>query len=162
MKKPRDYQRQKVYDAEIDCFGPHKERMSLDKIRAVVKEQSKRLNIPKTEVRDGRGRRSACFKTWQKQLCFPKHMRSMHVVCHELAHVTTPDSVSWHGKEFCAEMLRLVSEIMTIQDARNLYLSMKKKKCEIMKTALVCQIELWYSEAEQNTKQMWEKTWGVA
>lgn len=128
MKRPRDMQRQRVYDAEVSAFGESTcEFDSLGGVEAFVERalarQSIRRRYPRAEweieVRDGRGRRRGGGNIGH--ITMPKWTRSRWYVLHELAHTLTvrPDE-AWHGWRFCACYLDLVGAMLGAEAKRQL------------------------------------------
>ena len=125
-KSKRDFQRQRVYDAEesIDVYGDLSRRLeTMREINAFgdsviysrwLRGWMKRNESPQIsyiQFDDGRGckRPIASFKQdGGAVLKFPKWCRTEMVVLHEIAHTLIPyDSVP-HGRRWCAAYLELV------------------------------------------------------
>jgi len=150
--RPRDSQRKKVYRAgwavseEISSQfdNIHDLRDFVDKIfrskwrKALWRKHSldERLHV---QVMDGRGRRDACMKNgWKRQyqIIFPRTSRSQLTILHEIAHVLIEEiftigrgqKVAYHGREFCAILLKLVRRWIGPDAARILKASFKKQK----------------------------------
>jgi hypothetical protein len=115
LKRPRDSQRSAVYAWErrvgLVSDRPKAAPLSLDDVRTLAEKlwvgyMGSKKNMP--TVKDGRGRRSACYAPSDNSLRFPKWGRQEGVVAHEVAHAI----VDWkmgrlknrahaaHGPEF--------------------------------------------------------------
>lgn len=123
-KRPRDSQRSKVYAAENATYGLRSaEGLSVGEMQklvdkwcasTVVQRHYPRAKRP-VEVRDGRGRRKACYDPWTygpPALRMPLWSRSKWVLIHELAHHLTYGDGPWHGWQFTKCYLFLVRSIL--------------------------------------------------
>ena len=145
MKRPRDSQRQKVYDAEkaafLDAFWAPLDDNSIEGARRYVKQVigskrwatlALRYDYPSSNitiaVKDGRGRRSACASTWRVSL--PVHTRSKPIILHELAHTLTNHQrkLPGHGWLFCRAYLDLVSTFIGADAKKKLKASFRDHK----------------------------------
>lgn len=119
MSRVRDFQRQKVYDAErqwgydktVNKF--HAREMTLEEIYDVVVKMFESREIKKRiTLKNGKGcRRATCSSgKFEVVLTFPKWARQMPTVCHEVAHAVAYDHM--HGPEFCRAMLKLVRDFI--------------------------------------------------
>jgi len=127
MKRPRDFQRSKLYRAEWAVVGEYKrlhhnaDTMKLDEIKVFVnkildsswckKNYEKAYNFGDVHIKDGRGTSIARGGVYWLNL--PKWSRLKLIVLHELAHCiqgrvygfrTNP----WHGREFTSIFLALL------------------------------------------------------
>lgn len=135
MPKPRDYQRQKVYDAEwaMERQMRMERLLDLHDVRAWLANiltskwfQNRWPYVIDVEVLDGRGRRSGAAKSvrfdkllgdfgpaYMGRLKLPRLCRDKLSIMHELAHVVTDaqyfDTVAGHGPEFAGTSLLLVA-----------------------------------------------------
>lgn len=126
MKRPRDSQRKRAYDAErqvrneCEALFPNKDRMTLPEIKEWVykidnsnwmaKHYFRATGYPNIIIKDGRGRRSAFGS--RIVLGFPKWSRTKLIVLHELAHSIDSrmhqDFTAGHGREWARIFLTLV------------------------------------------------------
>lgn len=126
MKRPRDSQRSKLYRAERAYFGDEMfgEKMTLDECRKaldkilasawVKRHYGARLGLG-VDLLDGRGSRNG--RAHSPMFCvprihLPKVCRTLPVLCHELAHVVTPNDKTAHGWQFALNYLRLVGHVL--------------------------------------------------
>ena len=131
MAKIRDNQRAKLYRAERESLREHgctfKDLKEVNKYidRILRSSYWKKLHgSSHMEVRDGRGRRSACAFDRQT-IALPKWARSDVIILHELAHTVVNfnyKKVADHGREFAKEYLGLVKRFM----GREYYLILKE------------------------------------
>ena len=121
MTKIRDTQRQKVYRAEREAlWGTRTSFKDLKEVNAYICHVinshywKKRQGSPYIDVRDGRGRSSAC--AFDKQtIALPKWARKDVIILHELAHTLVNFSyhrVAPHGREFAKEYLGLIKRFI--------------------------------------------------
>ena len=108
----RDNQRGAVYSWERALRGARGDRqMTLDECRALVSRVWRSYLgawAPMPEIKDGRGRRSACGSRWEISL--PTWARTPLVVLHETAHALLDfrcASDPWHGALFASLTLEL-------------------------------------------------------
>lgn len=128
-RRPRDAQRQKVYDAENAAFGfSHPERFeSIDEARvfieAVCQSAALRERYPRAvnppSVKKAHGRRNgACYSPRDIAIEFGEGTLLKWIALHELAHhLVRPNSAAKppivpHGREFCECYLILVRAYM--------------------------------------------------
>ena len=118
----RDFQRQKVYDAESEWrLGMKNQKMefptlSLDEIERQAKFmlESRRIFKP-VLIRDGRGhRRATAHDGLWATLTFPVWSRTLPIVIHEVAHIIGKDR---HGPAFCRASLCLVRDYLGLTQA---------------------------------------------
>lgn len=126
----RDFQRQRVYNAESEWrLGMKNQKkefpiLTLDELHSKGKEILESRHISDyLEIRDGRGHRRATAKTsrfgWST-LTFPCWSRTLPILVHEVAHVVanrTAGKRVGHGPEFCRAMLRLVRDYISPSEA---------------------------------------------
>lgn len=124
MSRPRDSQRQRVYDAERRAFALDTGLiLDIHELRAWVAEvvasewwHKRYPHIKEIIVGDGRGRRSACgfLRFWDSrgQIKMPRRFRFKWLTLHEIAHVITPDHHSFHGVEFVRNLLLLIERFL--------------------------------------------------
>ena len=110
--RPRDQQRKKVYDWEGKLLH-QPETLSLGDAQKMVRHIAKHYGVKAVYVSDGRGRSSACWDRWSRQIKLPKWARQPAVVLHECAHWIHDvcfDGVQHaaHGREFMAVYLYLL------------------------------------------------------
>jgi putative metallohydrolase (TIGR04338 family) len=121
MSKTRDNQRAKIYRAEREGLGGlsylFKDLKDVNKYIDYILRSSywKKLNgSPYIDVRDGRGRRSACAFN-KHTIALPRWARTDVFVLHELTHTVVNfnyTKVADHGREFAKEFLGLVKRFM--------------------------------------------------
>jgi len=132
-KKERDSQKQRVYDAErkaaksMAVAGDRNLRIpeiaDVEKyVNDIVRSAYWKAMFPKTTivmVDEGRkGRRMACWKSWEKTIHLPSWARTELIILHELAHAAHDGSPDWdwtqaaHGWQFCAVYLQLVQRYL--------------------------------------------------
>lgn len=105
MRRERDYQRSKVYAWERQEFGWDKDILTLSECEKVA-----RSILPDVVVSDGRGRVKACAVPWENKIKLPRWARTRWVVLHEVAHIVAYRNwAAWHGKEFMANYIDLLS-----------------------------------------------------
>ena len=146
MITPRDSQRSKVYQLErnfykIPGFPEAAEKMlTLNECQRLINLCWMRINgevnyLP--TVRDGRGRRIACYQQLGHLIKLPLWARSGTVVCHEVAHaiVTAYDDAvdpvyRWHGTSFMKVFIHLMSFVYDVPEAEFRKLAKKHRvKC---------------------------------
>lgn len=137
MTRPRDTQRQRVYDAEAVLKPLAKELPTISDIEAFARKllarkrlrndlwvianrtykmdsigENRLFRVPK--VKDGRGRRRAGGRS--AYITMPKWSRNDWITCHELAHSITEriwgPLTPAHGEQFCGAYLLLVKHGM--------------------------------------------------
>lgn len=120
MKRLRDSQKSKLYQAEVESLTAGKEFKNLDEVKSYIKkicasQYWKKLNgYTKIIVKDGRGRRIACAFS-KYEIALPRWARCERVILHELAHTLISfnnDGIAAHGKEFAKGYLNLVKRFM--------------------------------------------------
>jgi len=111
---PLDRQVKKVYAAEAEVFGTHKDipDLSLRELRQFGREIQRsawwlgafpaRPTIP---IKDGRGSEDARHQDGAAHI--PKDARRQDVVIHEFCHAVMPQWLEWHGAAFCGLLLWL-------------------------------------------------------
>lgn len=148
-KRPRDSQRQKVYDAGWSV-DQGEQFIHMRDLRAYVykiyrsrwrKALYRKYNLDDRGfhlyVGDGRSRRKACMQNgWKRhyEIKFPRSMRSQLTILHEIAHVLVEEiftigrgeKVAYHGREFCAFLFLLVRRWMGADAAKQLKAAYKK------------------------------------
>jgi putative metallohydrolase (TIGR04338 family) len=127
-RRVRDFQRQKVYDAEGAAFRSGKDwsLVPVDfKTVAEVQEyvdtvttspfwQSLAPSVRTVTVKDGRSRRSGVAYPELGEIRMPRLTRRRWCTLHELAHIAlgADDSLAFHGPEFTGTYLALVREFL--------------------------------------------------
>ena len=121
MKRPRDSQRSKLYEAEGGDFIPKGNHLpTVAAIQSYVdgivgsRWWKNRFTITTVYVEDGRSHRTAlafCSPSagW---ITMPRWTRHERYILHELAHVATPNDCAAHGREFARNFLLLVGRWM--------------------------------------------------
>ena len=123
MSSVSDYQRSKVYAAEDAAFDKRKPPAipALHEVRAymdmVIASQhwTKHKGWQRVRLEDGRGRRSACYRSHKRSIAMPTWARSEWIVIHEMAHCLThrtTGAASSHGTHFTWHYLMLVLELL--------------------------------------------------
>ncbi len=124
--RPRDSQRQKLYDAERAAFGPTKTLSTVAEVQAYADKvtgskwwaSQPRLSTRTITVSDGRGSGNArAVSSYRIQM--PTHMRSEWVTLHEIAHCAMGqrhgwDGVAAHGWQFAEFYLALVRRFLGV------------------------------------------------
>jgi len=127
----RDGQRSKVYEAEDAYFKKSlpPEYATMDEVgeyvQVVINSQywKKCGGWKRVKTGTGKGRRSACYKPYSKQVCFPLWSRSRWIVIHEMSHCLTDKTskgAPWHGTHFVGHYLNLVEELLGVDVAESL------------------------------------------
>lgn len=131
MKRPRDTQRKKVYDAEVAALGEPKGGLTLveagsyatrimrspwwDSTHRTLHAGRFRI-LPKVlRITDGRGRRRGSARTSSPNalIKLPRFSRVDWYILHELAHVLTArQDEAWHGRTFARAYILLVQRWM--------------------------------------------------
>jgi hypothetical protein len=151
MKRPRDAQRQRLYDAERRAFGnPTDLDGSFERAQAFIDEiqssswwrEHARLDVPKLVVdRSYRGRSvSRAGGTMVEAYgadglesrhglvhLTPSHRHVRWVVVHELMHWAQPKGTAWHGVEFCSLYLSATRRFLGREAAEALALAFVQK-----------------------------------
>lgn len=135
----RDSQRSKLYRAERVIYDRCKKFETLDEveryIRSILGDAWLRKEFPSMmycgtfDLKDGRGRRSACFMAlngWV-EFSFPRWSRNEVVIIHEVAHWIMHQECKLkniryasHGPEFASAMSRLIHRRMGDETFREL------------------------------------------
>lgn len=151
--RPRDNQRQKVYNSERAVEGFYSNgRLEtvgeiedfLNKIhrsrwfKGFLRKQSPMMSIRKYYVQDGRGTRKGFACRWingNAMLNLPRWSRSTMIILHEMAHTVTPYQYAWHGPEFCANYLALVKRWIDAETQAALKQSFKDHRVKFRRGA---------------------------
>jgi putative metallohydrolase (TIGR04338 family) len=131
MQRPRDNQRQKVYNAE-NVVPRGRQFNRVVEITVFVDHMLKttwwRRNFPDVKfitVKDGRRRiRPSAYRA-ERVIKMPKWSRNELIVIHEVAHIVTPDCYAAHGPEYCRTYLDLVKRFMGLMTCELLRNSFK-------------------------------------
>ena len=134
--KLRDQQRSKLYAWETrECDARRtsdncEPLMELREIKKLVTKVARDYGLTKRKVRvkDGRGRRIACYSHYERAIKLPLWARRPVVVLHELAHWIT--RVMWgedyaaHGREFTGIFMELLrryngEDLVAMQESAN-------------------------------------------
>lgn len=133
MKRPRDFQRSKVYKATHalpngQCFrtipevkGYLDNIIASDWLQDLFKHTHNGFALPEIMLKDGRGRRKAgAGWNWQNQyyITLPRWARYETMILHELTHILAPRRSAWHGEEFVGFFLALADHIMGVDAAK--------------------------------------------
>lgn len=118
--RPRDAQRARLYAAERAAFGYPPRCLTVKEAEAMVARvlrsawfRARWPEVTYVRFKDGRGRRHAGGHRDPQLnggsfITIPRGLRYRWVVCHELAHVVTPNRFAAHGREFAANYLDIV------------------------------------------------------
>jgi putative metallohydrolase (TIGR04338 family) len=138
MTRPRDSQRQRVYNAEralLPLAAPLREVRDVERYikknmaRKAILRRYPRASLS-VNVRDGRGTRSA-LAYGTHTISLPLWARNEAIALHEMAHIVTNRHFrgqAGHGWEFCAVMLDLVRFCMGTEAHATLLASYKAHK----------------------------------
>lgn len=139
MSRPRDNQRQRLYNAETAlagvAFGRRLETVAelqayVDGLLGTRWFRARWGRWGRIVVTAGRGRRSACAHG-QHEIRIPRWARSELVVLHEVAHCLTDARAAAHGPEFAGVMLALVRQFMGPGAAASLRSSFRSHRVRI-------------------------------
>lgn len=119
---PRDSQRSKVYAAQEQLIkGQHFKTVSVidDYVKGIIGShwfKNRWPNIEMVQIKDGRGRYSACAgrNYLGHFIKLPRWSRYERLILHELAHVVTPENYAWHGRGFVKNFIALLEWKMKI------------------------------------------------
>lgn len=135
MKRPRDSQRSKLFQAE-NCLPLVNHLPTVPAIQSYVNKilhsrwWKNRFTVTTIKVEDGRGRRTAA--AWHTHfagiIAMPRWSRYELVILHELAHIATPENCASHGREFARNFVDLVTRRMGNDTAKALKASFDKGK----------------------------------
>jgi hypothetical protein len=115
--RPRDTQRQRLYDAERDAFGRTADGYTVEQMQALIDKwrSSKtlckrypRAKLP-VKVTDGRSRRRGAYS--YGKIAMPRAARSKRYLLHELAHHLVIEGPA-HGWQYAECYLYLVRVFM--------------------------------------------------
>lgn len=117
--RPRDTQRQRLYDAEAAVRPSLPEFTALADVQAYVDtvctSKWARTHMPRmalhVRVKDGR-RRSRGGAYGNYEIRMPRHTRTRLYILHELVHCATSPHVAAHGREFAALLLKVVRHFL--------------------------------------------------
>jgi len=105
-KRPRDFQRSKVYSWQQSVFGRPTEKLTLEQCA----ELAEKICGFKVIVKDGRGRRKACAYQGSRTIALPKWARNERVVIHECAHLLTDREHASHGAQYMKNYIELLEK----------------------------------------------------
>ena len=137
----RDNQRSKVYRAERVIHTYNADNAEYKTLEECMEFAQKVLRDPKVlqaypiaasiatklRLRPGQGKRRATAESWICTIKLPRWARQKTVICHELAHLLTPDTEA-HGWEFCECYLLLVRREVGPEASETLRKSFKQWK----------------------------------
>ena len=124
MVKPKDYQRQKLYNAERHAFRFDRGGTVILKACELLVEEVEDSDLwadlcrvsevvpRKVRVKDGRGRRSACASYLSMSISLPRWSRKDWIVLHELAHLATAGPMTYQAR------INYPEDIMSWQEVR--------------------------------------------
>lgn len=140
MTRPRDNQRSRLYKAEDHPSIPKGQAFKTVKemqnyVDALLGSQwfKARWGKHAIEVRDGRGRQSAC--AWFNVVKMPCYFRNEKVLLHEVAHTLTPHRFAAHGPEFARTYLTLVQHCIGPATGAALKASFRGSQVKVANTA---------------------------
>lgn len=120
MQRPRDGQRKALYTWERSLPGWPGAPLSLRECQALVEMvwRERTTGAPPL-VRDGRGRRHACYAPAPHDIRLPRWSRRSMIVLHEVAHALLGARIelAWHGPEFAALYLELLGRHLELDTA---------------------------------------------
>lgn len=115
MSRPRDNQKQRLYNAEDKfCYQtPRLETVKemqayVDKLTGSAWWKRRWPHVHHIEVKDGRGRRRANGSSSGRYIKMPKWCRHEMIVLHEISHVVAPRREASHGPGF----VRIYAELI--------------------------------------------------
>lgn len=117
MKRPRDTQQSRVYEAEREAYGPalHQGTMTHAEVVALVANLTEEIDGPAVHARhrrSGNRSRGGRLKDGTPYIGLTPHDRNPMMVCHELAHALVEDAEprthAWHGPQWCRVYLMLL------------------------------------------------------
>lgn len=123
-RRPRDSQRQRLYDAERDTKAWRRKSDYFDSLADVARYATDVMLDPWTVEIYGRetlpeiltGRDNQFARGGSRKLVFPKWAWFKLVILHEIAHSLTlykfDHSIAYHGPEFCWAFMELVERFM--------------------------------------------------
>ncbi len=133
--RPRDVQRQHLYDAErvIPAWAdPAMKLPTVPEMQSFIdgvlagRWLRSRWGLVHIEVRAGQGHRRAV--SYGPVLHMPKWSRSRLVLLHELAHSLTPHHFASHGPQFAGVFIALVERSMGKSTAADLRMAFRVKR----------------------------------
>lgn len=136
--RPRDTQRQRVYDAERASRVRGREFASVDEIQRYVDALTKRAwfisrwGHKRIKVTDGRSRRRG-GSTWT-QIKMPTWTRYEMYVLHEVAHTVMPVGLAPHGPEYAGVLVTMVRLAMGTVAAAMLRDAMRERRVRVRMT----------------------------
>lgn len=156
MSRPRDTQRQKVYDAERELFTHRPmwtdiedaqrwldEKLSSAYLRRkygrfvkvdvtetpTTRTTTEEKRVTPITIRPGYGHTRATGNPYSREIQLPKWAREPIILLHETAHVLAPRvDAAWHGWQFCEVYLDLVRHVMGKQTADELKAAFKRHR----------------------------------
>ncbi len=134
MDRPRDSQRQKVYDAESVITGKIFSWQETQEYVSRVTHSKFWLSLggrPGVTCKDGRGRSHAAGSNFQGYVTMPRYSRFESALLHELAHVLTDYWLPGHGATFASNYLKLVRHFMGVEYWKKLKASFKLHKVKM-------------------------------
>lgn len=152
MLRARDSQRSRVYTADRGLI-PSLTPLSLRGCQDIVDDLAFAYPIMYSawdgrapQVKDGRGRRRACYDPAEHTISLPVWSRKISVVCHEAAHAVvrnmiTKDRqlVAWHGPEFARVYLDMMRHVAG-EYAPRLFERMKEAKVKLAPVELAASV----------------------
>lgn len=127
--RPRDSQRERVYQAEKPLMASQEKFRSVEDCQAFVDEVvdsdwwlARFSRISKITVTDGRSRRRGGAEyTWGGwEIAMPVFSRNRLYLLHEIAHCLGLPTEAWHGPAYAARYLALVERWLGKKAARQL------------------------------------------
>lgn len=138
MTRPRDNQKQRVYNAERAWWQATEPMPTVPEMQAFATKLvrsawwKKRYDVRTVEIRDGRGRRKGnCYRQWTHAIIkMPRWFRYKGALLHELAHAATPRSEAAHGPVFVRNYLLLVRHVLGQESFEELLASFREHRVD--------------------------------
>lgn len=144
MKRPRDSQRQRVYDWEMEyvwsqestkSWLTHTPLLSMDECRALVTRvwNDHDISLPVPKVKSGIGRDASGCK---ERIILPEHDRFPEIVLHETTHAILDAWQifdAWHG---CSFMVLYIELLVRYANCDYNHLKKTARDCKIKTTLL--------------------------
>jgi len=142
-KRNRDFQKQAVYNSEniaCDLTGTNNGRCEFGRLDECKLFAEKIINSKywqaqkgwkRIKLKDGRGRRAACYDDQDKSVSLPMWSRNKVVIIHEFAHYLThktTEDATGHGSHFCGHFLALLDELVGMEASMALMEQFEKHK----------------------------------
>lgn len=136
----RDNQRERVYRAEEVIWKRAENYKTVQEVETYVKSvldnpwfQATYPWVKSIKIYDGRRRRRAVGgkRHGQPYMKLPKWTRNKPIILHELSHGLAPDTVAWHGPEFCLIYAELVAHFIDSDTYQKLMQSFRDNRVKV-------------------------------